>query len=77
MLDNIQKYAKAIVAFVGAFLTAGSTFIPAEWSPWVSLALALLTTVATFQVPNRGVSVPGKGDALVAGDGLGGPEHSA
>lgn len=66
---QIQKYAKAIVAFVGAFLTAGSTFIPAEWAPWVSLVLALLTTVATFQVPNKGNTM----DVLVQGDGLADP----
>jgi hypothetical protein len=76
-MNNVQKYAKAIVAFVGAFLTAGSAFIPAEWAPWVSLGLAVVTTVATYQVPNTGSPT----DALIQGDGLAAgdsaPEHRA
>jgi hypothetical protein len=52
MFAKAQEYAKFLVALVGSFATAGSTFIPAEWSPYVSLVLALLTTIATYAVPN-------------------------
>lgn len=80
MLETIQKYAKALVALLGALLTAGSTFIPAEWSPYLSIVLALATALATMQVPNTDPTAPGDGDALVPRDGLGDdgePKHAA
>lgn len=76
MFAKVQQYAKFLVALVGSFATAGSTFIPAEWAPYVSLTLALLTTVATYAVPNKGNPT----DVLVHGDGLAGddgPKHAA
>lgn len=76
-MDTIQKYAKAIVALVGSVLTAGVFVLPDEVQPWVALVLAVLTTVATYQVPNKGAPT----DALVQGDGLAAgddaPKHAA
>lgn len=76
-MDTIQKYAKAIVALVGSVLTAGVFVLPDEVQPWVGLGLAVLTTVATYQVKNKGAAT----DVLVQGDGLGAgdtaPEHRA
>lgn len=77
-MDQIQKYAKTIVALLGALLTAGSTFIPADWQPYLSFALAIVTAVATYQVPNKG----NPADVLVQGDGLSDgdntpPKHAA
>ncbi|WP_284761603.1 hypothetical protein [Curtobacterium sp. MEB011] len=80
MLATIQKYAKALVALLGALLTAGTTLIPAEWAPYLSLVLAIATAIATMQVPNTDPTKPGDGDVLVAGDGLGDdgqPKHAA
>lgn len=67
MLDQIraliikaQQYSKAIVASVGTLLTAvtalssdlGVTIIPAEVTPYVTFALFVLTSFATWAVPN-------------------------
>lgn len=52
-LERAQQYAKAIVALVGSVLTAGVFTLPDEAQPWVGLCLAVLTTVATYVVPNR------------------------
>lgn len=65
MLTQIQTYAKAIVAFVGAILTAGSTFIPTDYQPYISFGLAILTFIATYQVTNA-VPTSGDHDASVA-----------
>jgi hypothetical protein len=51
-----MKYAKAYAALVGAVLTALSTttgVIPDAAQPYVALALALATALATFQIPNQ------------------------
>lgn len=80
-MDTIQKYAKAIVgtgvAFLGGLGTAlaDGVVTPLEWVGISSVTL--VAAGAIFYVPNKGTSAPGKNDALVAGDGLGGPEHSA
>ena len=52
MIQKIKEVAKFIAALVGAIATAGSTLIPAEWSPWLSLILAVATAVAVYQIPN-------------------------
>lgn len=52
MFATIQQYAKAIVSLVGAVLTAGAFTLPDEAQPWVGLALAVLTAIATYVVPN-------------------------
>ena len=52
MIQKIKEAAKMVAALVGALLTAGTTFIPASWSPWLGLLLALLTDVATYAIPN-------------------------
>lgn len=52
MIQKIKETAKGIAALIGALITAGSTLIPAEWSPWLSLLLAVATAVATWSIPN-------------------------
>ncbi|MGN8024684.1 hypothetical protein [Microbacterium sp. 22242] len=52
MIQKIKEAAKMIAALIGALLTAGTTLIPASWSPWLGLLLALLTAVATYAIPN-------------------------
>lgn len=52
MIQRIKEAAKMIAALIGAVLTAGSTLIPESWSPWLSLALAVATAVATYVIPN-------------------------
>ena len=55
-----QAYAKAIVASTGTILVAvaglsdqlGIVIIPAEVTPWVTFAIAVLTGFATWAVPN-------------------------
>lgn len=75
MIEKIQQYAKFLVAVVGAVATAGTTFIPADWQPYISFAVAILTGIATYAVPNKGAAT----DVLVQGDGLadGAPKHQA
>lgn len=51
-MQKIREVAKFVVALIGAVLTAGSTLVPEAWGPWLSLALALATAVAVYQVPN-------------------------
>jgi hypothetical protein len=49
------KYVKAYAALVGAVLTALSAttgVIPDGAQPYVALALAVVTAVATFTLPN-------------------------
>lgn len=53
---KFAEYAKAYAALGGSVLTALSAtpgVLPAAWSPWVSLALAVATAVATWTVPNK------------------------
>lgn len=55
MLNTIrraQAYAKSIVAAVGSIVTAASTLIPADWQPYITFGLAILTAFATYQIPN-------------------------
>lgn len=78
---KIQESAKAIVALVGAVLAAGVFVLPEDAQVWVGLAVAILTAVSTYAVPNADPARPGKGDALTYNDGLAvepdGPDHRA
>lgn len=50
---NIRQYAKAIAALLGSVATFLVTVnAPAQWSLWIGSAVAVLTGVATFGVPN-------------------------
>jgi len=61
-IAEAQKYAKAIVAGVGAVLIAvsdlsttfGIEIIPADVQPYITFGLAILTAFATWAVPNAG-----------------------
>lgn len=61
-IAEAQKYAKAIVAGVGAVLIAvsdlsttfGIDIIPADVQPYITFGLAILTAFATWAVPNAG-----------------------
>jgi len=55
MIEKISGYAKFIAAIVGALATAGAGFIPDEYGQWLQFALAIVTAVAVYQVPNREV----------------------
>jgi hypothetical protein len=51
-----MKYAKAYAALIGAVLTAlaGTTgILPDAAQPYVAIALAVVTAIATFQIPNQ------------------------
>ena len=55
MLTSIDK---ALVAGLGMVLIvlnalAGSSTLPAGWSPWVTLGIAVLTPIATYAIPNK------------------------
>lgn len=52
MIQKIKEVAKFVAALIGAIATAGSTLIPADWSPWLSLILAVATAVAVYRIPN-------------------------
>ena len=52
MIQKIKEAAKMVAALVGAIATAGSTLVPADWSPWLGLILAVATAVAVYAVPN-------------------------
>lgn len=60
LIHRTQAYAKAIVAAAGTLLTAaaalstdlGVTVIPDGWTPYITFALAVLTSYATWRVPN-------------------------
>jgi hypothetical protein len=77
LVKRIPEIAKAIVATVGGILTAsaalstelGITIIPADWVPWITWGLAILTGIATWRVPNAPKAEPapivyGKGHGL-------------
>lgn len=64
MIEKIKSAAKMLAALIGALLTAGSTLIPAEWSPYLSLGLAVLTAIATFAIPNT--VTPAQKDTVLA-----------
>lgn len=61
-MQKIKEAAKMIAALVGALVTAGSTLIPADWSPWLGLVLAVLTAVATYVIPNAQPAAPAPTD---------------
>lgn len=53
---KFAEYAKTYAALIGSVLTALSAttgVIPDGAKPYVALALALVTAVATFQIPNK------------------------
>ena len=52
MIQKIKEAAKMVAALVGAIATAGSTLVPADWSPWLGLILAVATAVAVYRIPN-------------------------
>lgn len=52
MIQRLKEAAKMVAALIGALLTAGSTLVPADWAPWLSLVLAVATAVATYAIPN-------------------------
>jgi hypothetical protein len=52
MFAKVQSVAKFLVALIGTLITAGTTFIPEEYGPWLGFAAAILTAVATYVVPN-------------------------
>ena len=54
MIQKIKEVAKFLAALIGALATAGTALIPDAWSPWLGLALAVLTAVAVYQIPNAG-----------------------
>ena len=59
---KFAKYAKAYAALIGSILTAlsGVTgLIPDGGKPYVTLALAVVTAIATARIPNE----PEGGDA--------------
>jgi hypothetical protein len=59
-INRAQQYAKAFVAGAGSIVTAltalstdlGMNIIPGEALPYVTFALAALTSFATWAVPN-------------------------
>lgn len=59
-ISKAQAYAKAIVAGVGTLLVAvsglstdfGVVILPVEVQPWITFGLAVLTSFATWAVPN-------------------------
>lgn len=68
-MNKISVYAKAIVAFAGSALLVWNEYspgfiglLPEEWSHGISVAIGLLTFVATFAVPNTTI------DPVIAAD---------
>lgn len=50
---RVQQYAKTIVTGVGGLTSVGLlTNLPEPYNFWFGLGTALLTTVATYRVPN-------------------------
>lgn len=47
-----RPYAKAIIAAVGAVLTATAGTLPNETQHYAQTALAILTVLGVYQVPN-------------------------
>lgn len=52
-MKKIQKYAKFIVAILGAAVTAGAGLIPDDTLNWIAFAAAILTAVGVYAVPNK------------------------
>lgn len=53
MFQKIQEYAKFIVVLLGVVVSTGTSLIPAEWAPYLTLAVGLLTAVSVYAVPNK------------------------
>lgn len=52
-LARAQQYAKTVTTGVGALTSVGLLAgLPDPWNVWVGLGTALLTTFATYRVPN-------------------------
>lgn len=53
-MSSISRYLKAVVAIVGAVATWATAYFPgdAEVAKWVGLALALVTAISVYAVPN-------------------------
>lgn len=59
MLGKLTTYAKAIVALAGSLLMIWNEYspgfadlLPASWSHTITIVVGILTTIATFSVPN-------------------------
>lgn len=54
-MNNITEYAKFVVAIVGAGLTSALQFAAPDTNEfkWLTIALAVITAVAVFAVPNK------------------------
>lgn len=66
-MNNLAAYAKFVVAVVGAGITSALQFAAPDTNEfkWLTIALAVVTAVAVFFVPNA--PVQGKHEA---GDGV-------
>lgn len=55
MTDHILTRAKAYAALVGSVLAVVATQLPvgSQAARWSGIALAIVTAVATFQIPNK------------------------
>jgi hypothetical protein len=56
-----MKYAKMYAALIGSVLTALSAttgIVPDSAQTYVALALAVVTAIATFQIPNQPPAQP-------------------
>lgn len=50
----MQKYRKFIVALIGAIGVAVSDgLLPSSWGAYVTMAIAALTALGVYQVPNQ------------------------
>jgi hypothetical protein len=59
---KFAEYAKTYAALIGSILTALSAttgVLPDNAKPYVAIALAILTAIATFQIPNKPAAEPG------------------
>ena len=52
MLDKIKPYAKFIAAILSVIASSGAGLIPADWAPWLQLAIAVIGAIAVYAVPN-------------------------
>lgn len=53
MLEKIKQYAKFIAAILTVIAASGAGLIPAEWAPWLQLAVAVIGAIAVYGVPNE------------------------
>ena len=52
MVDKIKQYAKFLAALISAIAVSFAGLLPAEWSPWVQAAIALLGAISVLTIPN-------------------------